>query len=170
VALAPNGNLFVLNSGGTVLNFNVAFPTGNQLDVNVNQIAVAPNGAYYESKSNGRLWAWTGGGSWTLLDSSTASFTISNNGALFDETNSANLWTLQAGAWTLIQSNVLQYAVAQDGAVVCNTSGSVYVETASSYNHSGPYLFASNQTAMHIDNFDVLNTIGSVPGVKNVPV
>jgi hypothetical protein len=170
VALAPNGNLFVLDKSGTVWNFNIATPAGSAIDNNVVQMVVAPNGAFYEGKANGKFWTWTESNNWTLLDSNLASFAVGGNGVLYEQTKSGNLWTLQNSAWTLIDRNVTQFALAQDGAMVYDSNGLIYLWTPSIYNPAGPYCPASQQTEIFISDLDLLTTTGSVPGVTNLPV
>jgi hypothetical protein len=169
-ALAPNGNMFVLGDDGTVTNFNIDAPGGSTIDTGVFQIGVAPSGAFYEVKSNGNFWTWTGSDNWTMLDSNLVWFAVGGNGAVFEQNVSNIFWTLQAGTWTLIAHNVTQFAVAQDGAVVCIAKNNAWIWTPSLYNPSDSYLVALNQTSLFIDNLDLLSTTGSGPGVNNFAV
>jgi hypothetical protein len=143
--LAPNGNLFVLaNANGTLTNYNVSTgAAGTVLDSSTADIAVGPNGAFYEKKNNGNLWSWVSAQGaapvWTLLDQGVAVFAVASNGTLYDMKQNGNFWQLSAGAWTMLASQVEQFDICQDGAVVYEQmGGAIWIAYASLYNPSGP--------------------------------
>jgi len=143
-ALAPNGNLYVLETNGTVKDFNVAHPNGRILDTSVAVIQTASDGAFYEQRFNGTLRSLTAAG-WSLVNSGVHAFQVANNGALFELQDNSNFLKMAGGVQTLVSNAVVQFSIAQDGALeYMQTGGTVWLATRSTYNPTGPIIVAIN--------------------------